>query len=226
MITIGQKIDRLTILEDTGERKDRSIVWKCQCDCGNTCLKTSKWLGKKGKGLKSCGCTSGKKKNLICQKYGMLTVIDYTNDNRHGSALWKCQCDCGNICYASTNHLQTGNTKSCGCLHGHSWGEQKIKELLDKYEVPYKSEYIFQELPNRRYDFAIFDTNGNVVQLIEFDGEQHYFETPFFKTSLSEQKEIDKQKTDFAILKKIKLTRIPYWKREQLSFEDLEVEKI
>lgn len=42
MITAGQKIDRLTILEDTGDRKDRSIVWKCQCDCGNICLKTSK----------------------------------------------------------------------------------------------------------------------------------------------------------------------------------------
>ena len=289
MVKPGQKIDRLKIIEDSGQRKDRAIVWKCQCDCGNVCYKTGKQIQKMA--IKSCGCATSKKKNLIGKKFGLLTVIDYTNENRHGSALWKCQCDCGNItyatteglrtgdnvscgcrnlareafikrysvdftgkkfgkllvleatefrssagnqiwkcqcdcgniCYVSTNHLQTGNTKSCGCLQGRSWGEIKIKELLDEHHIKYKSEYTFLELPKRRYDFAILDDVGNVVQLIEFDGEQHYFETPFFHTTLSEQQKIDKEKTEFAQLKQIRLTRIPYWKRDTLCFEDLEV---
>lgn len=291
MINIGQKIDRLIVLEETNERKDGSKVWKCQCDCGNICYKTTKWLNKTFKGLKSCGCASGKKKNLIGQKFKRLTVIDYTNENRHGSAVWKCQCDCGNIvyatteglrvgdntscgcynearekfalrykvdfagqvfgkltvleateqrtpkgnqiwkclcecgnvCYVSTNHLQTGNTQSCGCLLGHSVREEKIKKILTQYNITYKPEYIFQELPNRRYDFAILDDNNNVIQLIEFDGEQHYIESTLFSKTLKEQQEIDKEKTEFAKKQKIKLTRIPYWKRNSLTFEDLEI---
>jgi len=31
----GQRFGRLTVLYDTGERKNGSVVWHCQCDCGN-----------------------------------------------------------------------------------------------------------------------------------------------------------------------------------------------
>ena len=30
---IGQKFNRLTVLEDTGKRKNGSVVWLCRCDC-------------------------------------------------------------------------------------------------------------------------------------------------------------------------------------------------
>jgi very-short-patch-repair endonuclease len=29
---------------------------------------------------------------------------------------WKCQCDCGNIHYATTENLKRGDTPSCGCI--------------------------------------------------------------------------------------------------------------
>lgn len=290
MTQIGQKFDKLTIIRDSGKRSDRSIIWECQCECGNVCYKTAKQI-KNLKGIKSCGCASAKKKNLIGQKFGLLTVINYTSENRHGSALWECQCDCGNICYAtteglrtgdniscgcrnlgsekfanrykidltgkrygkltvikstsdrtnfgnqiwecqcdcgnicyvSTNHLQTGNTKSCGCLQGNSVGEIRIKQILDENNIKYKSEYIFSDLPNRRYDFAIFNNKNEIIQLIEFDGEQHYVEAPFFNKTLEEQKQIDEEKNIFAKNKNIKLIRIPYWKRDNLTLEDLEL---
>lgn len=72
---------------------------------------------------KSCGCI--RRKNIIGKKYGKLTVIDYTDENRHGSALWKCQCDCGNITYATTEGLRTGDNVSCGCSN---LGIEKFKE--------------------------------------------------------------------------------------------------
>lgn len=31
----GQRFGRLMVLYDTGERRDRHVVWHCQCDCGN-----------------------------------------------------------------------------------------------------------------------------------------------------------------------------------------------
>lgn len=30
------KFGKLTVLEDTGTTKNRNIIWKCRCDCGNT----------------------------------------------------------------------------------------------------------------------------------------------------------------------------------------------
>lgn len=284
---IGERFGKLIVLKESATKQNNKVTWECQCDCGNLTLATTKNLRN---GIKqSCGCL--KKKNLIGQKFGKLTVIEYTNETRHGRAvwkcqcecggfcyatteglrvgdnttcgcsnkarenfanavkvdytnkrfnkllvlgptdmrtasgnqIWKCQCDCGNICYISTNHLQTNNTRSCGCLQNTSIGELKIKEILLKNNIKFKAEYIFPDLPNRRYDFALFNDNNEVIQLIEFDGEQHYFEAPFFNKTLQEQKEIDEEKNQFANSKNIKLTRIPYWKRDTLTLEDLEV---
>ena len=37
---IGQRFGHLTVIEDTGKRLHRSIIWKCKCDCGNVVSKT------------------------------------------------------------------------------------------------------------------------------------------------------------------------------------------
>ena len=87
---------------------------------------------------------------------------------------------------------------------------ENIKELLDKANIKYKQEYIFSDMPNRRYDFAIFNNNGEIIQLIEFDGEQHFIEAPFFKTTLKEQQDIDTEKNEYAKNHNIKLIRISY----------------
>ena len=43
-----------------------------------------------------------------------MTVLEfaYTKNRKN---YWKCQCECGNICYVSTAQLPTGETVSCGC---------------------------------------------------------------------------------------------------------------
>ena len=42
-----------------------------------------------------------------------MTVLEfaYTKNRKN---YWKCQCECGNICYVSTVQLTTGETVSCG----------------------------------------------------------------------------------------------------------------
>lgn len=51
---IGKKFGRLTVIEDTGKRKDRRRIYLCLCDCGNYKEVNSKYLlcGD----TKSCGC--------------------------------------------------------------------------------------------------------------------------------------------------------------------------
>lgn len=58
-------------------------------------------------------------KDITGQKFNRLTVLEFAGYKEMKSGrrtLWKCQCDCGNIVYATGNALQRNNTKSCGCL--------------------------------------------------------------------------------------------------------------
>ena len=41
---------------------------------------------------------------------------------------WKCQCDCGNIHYATTENLRRGDTPSCGCITKENQ-RAKLKDL-------------------------------------------------------------------------------------------------
>lgn len=43
----------LVVLHPTGQRKRKSVVWLCQCDCGERALISSKHLAN---GQQSCGC--------------------------------------------------------------------------------------------------------------------------------------------------------------------------
>lgn len=51
---INKKFNRLTIIEKTNQRKSRSIIWKCSCECGNITYVSSTNLVKGY--IKSCGC--------------------------------------------------------------------------------------------------------------------------------------------------------------------------
>ena len=60
-----------------------------------------------------------------------------------------------------------------------SRGEIKIEEILREAELNFKMEYIFPDLrsPNGRplrFDFVIFDDDGKIDFIIEYQGKQHY----------------------------------------------------
>ena len=60
-----------------------------------------------------------------------------------------------------------------------SRGEIKIHEILESNEMNFKEEYEFPGLkaPSGRplrFDFAVFDDDGNLDFLIEYQGKQHY----------------------------------------------------
>lgn len=57
------------------------------------------------------------KTDLTGKRFGKLTVLERTEQKnpKNRSFLWKCRCDCGNICLKPTNELNSGFAKSCGC---------------------------------------------------------------------------------------------------------------
>lgn len=56
-----------------------------------------------------------KKLDLTGQRFDSLVVVNKTGEKRNGHVVWRCQCDCGNMCDVIAGHLRSGHTKSCGC---------------------------------------------------------------------------------------------------------------
>lgn len=99
--------------------------------------------------------------NYVGQKINMLTLIEPIKDNGH--LKWKCQCECGNYTFVDTSHINSGHTKSCGCIL--SYTEKYLSQLFNNYHLNYSREYTFDDLlsdkgHNLRFDFAIFNENN------------------------------------------------------------------
>jgi hypothetical protein len=72
--------------------------------------------------------SGGKNKvNLAGMKFGMLTVLQEDGSSKHGLALWKCQCDCGEIITTSGYYLRMDRRKSCGCRNFRLRGSDNPK---------------------------------------------------------------------------------------------------
>lgn len=246
----GQKFNRLTVLSYDAEfmeqlRKNKpkaKLHWKCQCECGNICYVPTSSL--KNNSVQSCGCLQkekasknmkekiqpiGAKANLIDltgQKFGKLTVIGRNPENdSFNKPLWVCRCDCGNIKIVNGNSLKNNSTQSCGCL-GNSIGENLIKDILIKNNIQFQQEYSFPDLKDKRklrYDFAIFDKNNNVIQLIEYDGRQYSdLSSIWFNEDLLKRDEL---KTNYAKEHNIPLLRISYKDKDKISKEFLGIKE-
>lgn len=67
--------------------------------------------------------------------FGRLTVLSHENKRKNGYIVWKCQCECGNICYKKSLDLKT-SYGSCGC-----YTIEKSKEHNTKHGKTYSREY-------------------------------------------------------------------------------------
>lgn len=68
-------------------------------------------------------------------RYNRFIVIERNGRAKHGGALWKCKCDCGNIKTISGSDLRSGNTKSCGCLRNEITFERSTKHGYCKKRI-------------------------------------------------------------------------------------------
>lgn len=53
--------------------------------------------------------------DLTGKRFGALTVIERSANNKRGNTMWLCHCDCGNDFVTLGYGLTHGHTKSCGC---------------------------------------------------------------------------------------------------------------
>ena len=124
----GQRFGKLVCIRPH-EEKDNSgnTQWVCKCDCGNTCVAALHQLRCGYK--KSCGCLSHPPlKDYVGKRFHKLTVTEYAG-KRNGMHRWKCLCDCGKETIVGQTMLQSGRTKSCGCLRKTKRDDQTSSSL-------------------------------------------------------------------------------------------------
>ena len=107
-----------------------------------------------------------------------------------------------------------------------SRGEIRIEEILTEADLNFKMEYSFPGLnsPNGRplrFDFVIFDDEGKIDFIIEYQGRQHYEASPKFggKRGLYQQQFNDNQKRRFCALHNFNLIEIPYTEENLISYD-------
>lgn len=151
----GQHFGALLVLERDYEAQkqhinERQAWWKCKCEaCGNIKSMRSSTIKK----AKSCGCIKNRKEelsdkqkkalkkmqqnnalDLTGQRFSRLVVLSYAPEDKQiyyngkHKRTWTCQCDCGNICYVTTENLRRGDTPSCGCITKEN-GRKQLKDL-------------------------------------------------------------------------------------------------
>jgi AP2 domain. len=89
-----------------------------------------------------------KKKDLLGQRFGRLTVIDCApsvkTSGGNSRTMWLCRCDCGNEKVVATGDLLSGDTTSCGCynLEKAHYSKHRITcqyDLSGEYGIGYTS---------------------------------------------------------------------------------------
>ncbi len=129
---VGKRFGKLQVVGVVeGKREYRGYVYKCLCDCGNTCEAGS--LRLQHGTVKDCGCVPKKPRyiDLTGQRFGMLTVLDRIENTEKG-IMWRCRCDCGEEHPFSTYQLRHGGKDQCG---NHPQ-EQKPKSSTRKTTKP------------------------------------------------------------------------------------------
>lgn len=107
-----------------------------------------------------------------------------------------------------------------------SYGERKIHDILTFAGLNFKEEYSFPDLVGEtgralRFDFAVFDDEGEIDFLIEYQGEQHYKAKPKFGgwAGLRRQQFYDMKKREYCKAHGYKLIAIPYTDEGRMNYD-------
>lgn len=151
----------------------------------------------------------------------------YTIDGLYGKR-YELSIKCGicgntfNISYSS--YMKSIHKKCPTCSKSASGYEIIIRDILDKNNINYKSEYSFNDCKDvlpLHFDFYLFDYN----LCIEYDGEYHYMPLKISKSDTEKDIQAryekiqrhDKIKNDYCLSHNINLLRIPYWEKDNIE---------
>ena len=182
--------------------------------------------------LQGWGCVKCGNENQMYSKEKFIELANKVHNNRYdysksvykGSTkdiLITCPKH-GDFIQRAGAHLEGEGCPTC-C---QSRGENKIESYLKETGVKYTSQYKFKDCRNKLplpFDFAIFNDDGSLRCLIEYQGKQHYQQIIWSGKECSpfeEQQKRDTIKRGYCFKKGIPLLIISYKQDLQEVFEE------
>lgn len=103
-------------------------------------------------------------------------------------------------------------------------GEVRIFNALTACGLPFQEEYEFPDLISShgrrlRFDFCVFNADGSIRCLIEFQGKQHYLPVKAFGGEKGYHKQLanDRKKREYCLKNDYVLICIPYWEENKIN---------
>ncbi len=100
--------------------------------------------------------------DLTGQKFGKLTAIELLGTDKHGVALWKCQCECGNEKLVKSVNLRNGATISCGCIRTNDLTGKRFGRLTVIKRCPVE----YTKSGNRVFKWKCQCDCGNIINAV------------------------------------------------------------
>lgn len=232
----NQIFGHLQAIEPTNQRKYNRVIWRCKClYCGNNYVfKDSSFLQTKGD--HNCGCHKNQNSlnnlkkshsiiDLTGKEFGDFKVLYMTPHQKYEIVKWHCKCNrCGKEKDINSQSLRLGKSKYCKCYRA-SRGQDAIKELLIKNNIPFIQQKVFQSCKKSNANMP-FDFYVDNKYLIEYDGQQHFKSIEIFggQNRFKTTQKTDAFKNEWALKNNIPLIRIPYTKLQTLTIQDLLLE--
>lgn len=131
---LGKRFGKLTVQEKIAKSPSvkRDGIYRCLCDCGNTCEARATSLRKGDK--KSCGCLAAifSSSPWVGKKVGQLLVLE-----RLPGKKYRCLCDCGSE-VISTSMWSRSRTLDANC---RGPAHHKKKDVTEKLVVKRKKDH-------------------------------------------------------------------------------------
>ncbi len=139
----GRRFGSWVVIERVENKKHRTTLWRCRCDCGKVAVTQARSLTT-GRS-KSCGCNRAE--DIVGRRFNGLTVVERDRSSIHITR-WICLCDCGEKTSVDRRDLTKGLQKGCGCQRTKQnrntlhplW--QTYQGMIDRcYEPKYFNNY-------------------------------------------------------------------------------------
>ena len=72
---------------------------------------------------------TGNRIEMVGERFGKWTVIEFSRKGKRGELYWNCRCDCGSEKEVVGYSLRRGYSKSCGCLNEDKWKEKDLRGI-------------------------------------------------------------------------------------------------
>jgi hypothetical protein len=144
------------------------------------------------------------------------TAYDFTSSSSE-KVWWLC----GNCNYDWLAAIGSRNGGNNCPLCNETKGEREVRRSLESNTVKFRIQHAFEDLKGvndgyLRFDFAVANEQGDLLFLLEYDGEFHFYK--IFENEGHENTVIhDILKDLYCIENNIALIRIPYWEYESLE---------